>query len=89
MFFKVDKYVFINNTLKIGQKFAFYFTGVVTLGKIYEITSEYAGFGGYANWTYSFIGDDNKVWNLNQSDLVDNFIPLHEWREKQIDKILM
>jgi len=73
-------FILINNV--------FYFTGVTTRGKIYEITSEYAGFGGYANWRYYFIGDDNKLWTLNQSDVVNNFIPLHEWREKQIDKVI-
>jgi hypothetical protein len=49
-----------------------------TIGKVYETK------GGPAA-QYSVMSDDGEFYNLSTS----RFISLEEWREKQIDKILL
>lgn len=49
-----------------------------TIGKVYETN------GGRAA-QYSVISDDGMIYELS----ISRFIDLEEWREKQIDKILL
>lgn len=53
-----------------------------TPGKIYDVTVEVM----YGEETYSFVGDDGKEYLLFLSD--DDFIPLEEWRQRQLNKLL-
>jgi hypothetical protein len=53
-----------------------------TIGKTYDVTVEVI----YGDETASFVGDDGTEYPFFRGD--DDFIPLEEWRERQINKIL-
>jgi hypothetical protein len=53
-----------------------------TIGKTYDVTVDVM----YGEETASFVGDDGSEYLFFPGD--DDFIPLEEWRERQLDKIL-
>ena len=53
-----------------------------TIGKTYDVTVDVM----YGEETYSFVGDDGTEYLFFPGD--DDFIPLEEWRERQLNKIL-
>ena len=53
-----------------------------TIGKTYDVTVDVM----YGEETASFVGDDGTEYLFFPGD--DDFIPLEEWREKQLNKIL-
>ena len=53
-----------------------------TIGKTYDVSVEVL----YGEETTSFTGDDGHEYLFFGGD--EDFIPLEEWREKQLNKIL-
>lgn len=53
-----------------------------TIGKTYDVTVDVM----YGEETASFVGDDGTEYLFFPGD--DDFVPLEEWRERQINKIL-
>ncbi len=65
--------------------------GIMTVGKVYDFIKEIS----ICPVTLvdlsqtSFIGDDGKSYLIHQYEQIDmSFIPLEEYRQEQIDKIL-
>jgi len=53
-----------------------------TIGKTYDVTVDVI----YGEETASFVGDDGTEYLFFRGD--DDFVPLEEWRERQINKVL-
>ena len=79
---KVEKSKFVcTNLVNDGSE-----VGLLTLGKVYEITKEFSEKkSNYDLTRISFIGDDGTERLLMS---MNGFTPLDEWRQQQLNKVL-
>jgi hypothetical protein len=80
---KTSKWVCVATNKNTGLcKSGFFSEKYQTIGKTYDVTVEVI----YGEETASFIGDDGTEYLFFRGD--DDFVPLEEWRERQLNKVL-